>query len=339
MPHRVGGLFKQIITRENIVGAWEDYNRNRPVYRRREIDEPEVDSILAELETWHFNFGKPREKDIWEGGKIRHLKIPSFRSTIAQTAIFRVLNPEIDKRLPEMSMSSRKGKGGHLLAKKVKRFVRTHKKDAKFVLYFDIKKFYDHINLDDALAALERVFKEPVILSLVREIFEPCGKGLPIGYIGAHQIANLIGARIFRRLRSMKGITYGCVYMDNFHFFARSRAPLHRLRKEAVKVLAEFGMTMKKDWQIYPTAKRGVRIAGQSIKASGMTQLYPRINRNMHRAFKRAFNNPTEHNLASAMSYVGWLKSVNRIHILLDLIKEEKQKCRLILLPLLVPMS
>ena len=148
MPHRVGGLFKWIITRENIVGAWEDYNRNRPVYRRREIDEPEVDSILA-----------------------------------------------------------------------------------------------------------------------------------------------------------------------------------------------EFGMTMKKDWQIYPTAKRGVRIAGQSIKASGMTRLYPRINRNMRRAFKRAFNNPTEHNLASAMSYVGWLKSVNRIHILLDLIKEEKQKCRLILLPLLVPMS
>lgn len=339
MPHRVSGLYKQIITRENVVGAWEDYNSNRPVFRRRAIDDTEVDSIRAELESWCFDFGKPREKEIYEGGKKRLLKIPSFRSTIGQIAIFRVLSPVIDKRLPELSMSSRRGKGGHLLAKKVKRFVRTNKKDARYVFYFDIKKFYDHINLEDALDALERIFKEPILRSLVQQIFQPCGTGLPIGYVGAHQIANLIGAKIFRRLREMKGITYGCVYMDNFHFFARSRAPLHRLQKEAVKVLAEFGMTMKDDWQIYPTASRGVRIAGQIIKASGMTRLYPRIFRNMCRSFKRAFEFPTEHNLKSAMSYVGWLKSVNKVHILLDIIKRKKQECRLILLQLLVQTS
>ena len=36
MPHKVGHLFEKITTRENVVGAWEDYNRNRPICRRRE---------------------------------------------------------------------------------------------------------------------------------------------------------------------------------------------------------------------------------------------------------------------------------------------------------------
>lgn len=336
MPHRVGNLFSKIATRENIVGAWEDYNKNRPVRRRREIDESMVDSILAEISTGRFDFGKPREKDIFEGGKIRHLKIPSFRSCIAQYAVFRIINPIIDKRLPEMSMSSRKGRGGHLLAKKIKRLLRTHRDRAKFAFYFDIRKYYDHIRIDDAVNALLRIIKDPVVISLVYQMFEPCGNGLPIGYVGAHQLANLLGAKIFRELRSLKGITGGCVYMDNYHFFSRSRAPLHRAQKSAAKILAKYGMEMKPDWQIFPTASRGVRISGQIIKAKGMPRLYPRTYKRMHRAFNRAFEIPSEHNLMSAMSYIGWLKAINKTHIVWDKIKKEKQKCRLILLPLLV---
>ena len=143
-----------------MVGAWEDYNRNRPRCRRRELDDAEIDSIAAELSTWTFDFGKPREKDIWEGGKIRHLKIPSFRSTIAQYAVFRVIGPIIDARLPEMSMSSRKGRGGHLLARKVNRELRTHRDETRYGFYFDVRKFYDHIRLDDAIAALSRIVKD-----------------------------------------------------------------------------------------------------------------------------------------------------------------------------------
>lgn len=328
MPHRVGHLFERIATRENVVAAWEDYNRNRPVCRRREIDDAEVNSILAELSSWTFDFGKPREKDIWECGKIRHLKIPSFRSTIAQYAIFRVINPILDARLPEMSMSSRKGRGGHLLAKKVNRKIRTDRGDTAFALYFDIRKFYDHIRLDDAIRALSRVVKDQKVVSLVMQMFSPCGNGLPIGYVGAHMLANLVGAEIFRRLRQFKGVTYGCVYMDNFHFFARSRAPLHRLQKCAAKVLAEYGMTMKPDWQVFSVADRGVRIAGIVVKPRGTNALYRRTFRRMMAAMNRAFERPNERNLNSVMSYLGWLMATGRIRLVCDKIKKEKRKCR-----------
>lgn len=327
MPHKVGHLFEKIATRENVVGAWDDYNRNRPICRRREIDDAEVDSILSELSSWTFDFGKPREKDIWECGKIRHLKIPSFRSAIAQYAIFRVINPIIDDRLPEMSMSSRRGRGGHLLAKKVNRKIRTDRKGTAFSLYFDIRKFYDHIRIDDAISALSRIVKDEKVVSLVTQMFAPCGNGLPIGYVGAHMLANLVGAEIFRRLRQFKGITYGCVYMDNFHFFARSRAPLHRLHKFAVKVLAEYGMEMKPDWQIFPVWDRGVRIAGIVVKPRGTNKLYHRTFRRMMAAINRAFNRPNDKSLNSAMSYLGWLMATERTRMIFDKIKKEKMKC------------
>ena len=337
MPHRVGHLFEKISTRENVVGAWEDYNRNRPICRRREIDDAEVDSILSELSSWTFDFGKPREKDIWECGKVRHLKIPSFRSSIAQYAIFRVINPIIDARLPEMSMSSRRGRGGHLLAKKVNRRIRTDRKATAFALYFDIRKFYDHIRIDDAISALSRIVKDAKVISLVAQMFAPCGNGLPIGYVGAHMLANLVGAEIFRRLRQFKGVTYGCVYMDNFHFFARSRAPLHRLQKFAVKVLAEYGMEMKPDWQIFPVWDRGVRIAGIVLKPRGTNALYHRTFRRMMAAINRAFNRPNEKNLNSAMSYLGWLMATGRIRLICDKTKKEKMKCTFTLIRKLVP--
>ena len=337
MPHKVGHLFEKITTRENVVGAWEDYNRNRPICRRREIDDAEVDSILSELSSWTFDFGKPRERDIWECGKIRHLKIPSFRSTIAQYAVFRVINPIIDARLPEMSMSSRKGRGGHLLAKKVNRKIRTDRKDTAFALYFDIRKFYDHIRIDDAISALSRIVKDAKVVSLVTQMFTPCGGGLPIGYVGAHMLANLVGAEIFRLLRQFKGVTYGCVYMDNFHFFARSRAPLHRLQKFAVKVLAEYGMEMKPDWQIFPVEDRGVRIAGIVVKPRGTNRLYERTFRRMMAAISMAFKRQNEKNLNSVMSYLGWLMATGRTRLICDKIKEEKTKCRCTLIQKLVP--
>ena len=125
--------------------------------------------------------------------------------------------------------------------------------------------------------------------------------------------------------------------MDNFHFFARSRAPLHRLQKFAVKVLVEYGMEMKPDWQIFPVEDRGVRIAGIVVKPRGTNRLYDRTFRRMMAAISRAFKRPNEKNLNSVMSYLGWLMATGRMRLICDKIKEEKIKCRCTLIQKLVP--
>lgn len=255
----------------------------------------------------------------------------------AQTAVFRVLAPIIDKRLPELSYSSRKGYGGHRLAKKVSRFVRT-KKDgaAKYALYFDLKKYYDHLAVDTIVAALGRIVKDGWVLATVRAMFENAGDGLPIGYVGAHHLANLVAGRLFRAIRAVKGVAYGSVYMDNFHLFSRYKAPLKRAFRTAKERGAESGLEIKGDWQIFPLASRGAHIAGLIVTPRRLPRLYHRtmhrLRRNMDRFFAAESEQATNRLAASLCSRYGWLKAVRKEHIIYDRIKKEKQKCALSIL-------
>lgn len=329
VPHRVGYLKERIVSLENVCAAADEYNRARPRWLRKRFTIEWLNDIATDLANDRFVWDEPRRKDIYEGGKLRHLRIPSLRSSIAQSAIFRVLNPIIDARLPDMSYSSRRGRGGHALARKVSRFVRTKGDDAKFCLYFDIRKYYDHIKIDRAVECLSRVIKDKWVLKEVAAMFANIGSpGLPIGYIGAHQLANLYVADIFRKLRKReKSVRFGSIYMDNFTFLGRFKNPLHRLRKYAAEVLGSIGLEIKKDWQVFPTKDRGVRVGGLIIFRRGTPRLYKRINHRTMRNFDKAFSRPSKKHLDSLSSRYGWYLASNRKHIYFDKAKKEKQKC------------
>ena len=99
MPHRIGYLKERIVSLENVCAAADGYNKNRPRRLRRRFTMEWLNDIATDLANDRFVWDAPREKDIYECGKKRHLRIPSLRSAVAQGAIFRVINPIIDKRL------------------------------------------------------------------------------------------------------------------------------------------------------------------------------------------------------------------------------------------------
>lgn len=328
MPHRIGHLKERIVTLENVCAAADEYNRNRPKRLRRRFDIEWLNDIATDLANDRFVWDVPREKDIIECGKWRHLKIPSLRSAIAQGAIFRVVNPIIDRRLPEMSYSSRKGRGGHALARKAARFIRTKGRKARYCLYFDLKKYYDHIKIDTAVEILGRIIKDEWVLGEVKAMFSNVGAGLPIGYVGSHQLANLYVADIFRHLRTCeRSVGFGSVYMDNFSFLGEHKAPLHRMRRRGAARFAGRGLEMKRDWQVFPVGARGVRIGGLVLVPRGTARLYRRIHHRSMRAMDRLFRRPTERRIAGCASRFGWYMAVKRENIIFNRLKKEKAKC------------
>lgn len=340
MPHRIGYLKERIVSLENVCLAADEYNKARPRCRRRNFTIEWLNEIATDLANDRFVWDPPREKTIWEP-KERHLRVPSVRSCIAQIAIFRVLTPIIDARLPEMSYSSRKGKGGHALAEKTKRFIRTKGRKARYCLYFDWRKYYDHIDIDGVVQVLGRIVKDDWVLREVRAMFEGIGPGLPIGYVGAHQIANLYAAGIFRKLCAVKGVTGASIYMDNHCVFSAHKAPLKRALALALVEGAKAGLEIKPDWQIFPTATRGVRIAGQIIFPQGAPRLYRRIDHKLKRNLDKLLSGRCDEWLAQSLaSRFGWLKATGKEHILFNQIKKEKRACiRYILLNALMNFS
>lgn len=313
---RIGYLYEKVMTLDNVVEAWELYNRRRPLHLRKEVNMEEAKRILEMMMSDFIGvIGRPRTKYIREAGKMRKLQIPSFRSTIAQTALWNVCGGFIERRIHMQSFSSRKNMGGHLAAKKCERFIHQHGNgDAKYCFYFDIKKYYQHIDKRILMDRISTVFKDARIIELFRVIVYSTPEGLPIGYPFSHALANLFLVPLYFLLKSVKHVSKIYVYMDNWTVFSRYKKALRKALKHAMAWLSGVGCEMKPDWQIFPTKSRGVKICGFVI-THGSTRLYRRIWHRVMRNFdKFAKMRDREDLRLSLMSRLGWLKAVNQHH-------------------------
>lgn len=309
---RVGYLYEKIMTLDNVLAAWELYNSRRPPYLRKLVDVAVAIRILERMKTdFRGVIGRPRIKYIRESGKVRRLQIPSFQSTIAQTAIWNVCGEFVERRIHSQSFSSRKGMGGHLAARKCEKFVHCHGMDkAKYCFYFDIKKYYQHIDKRLLMDRLSCVFKDKKVLELFRIVVYSSDDGLPIGYPFSHALANLFLVPLYYLMMSVRNVSKVYVYMDNWTVFSRYKKPLKVAKEFADRWLAGVGCSIKSDWQIFPTRCRGVKICGFVI-TSGRTRIYPRIWKRLRRNFDRYQKTPNMHLYLSLMSRLGWLKAIN----------------------------
>lgn len=311
---RVGYLYEKVMTPGNIRAAYDSYNRNRPSWLHHEYDEVEAKWILREMKRdFAACVGTARVKPYCDRGKWRTLEIPgTFRSSIAQIALWNVCGPFVERRIHSNSFSSRKGKGGHLAARKVKRFVQTHADgDAKYCLYFDIRKYYAHIDKRIVMDRLSTIFKDRRVLGMFRDVVYSTPVGLPIGYPFSHALANLYIVPLYWLACSTKGISAMYVYMDNHNVFSRYKAPLRRFRKLAVSWLAGVGCEIKADWQIFPTRSRPVKICGLAIRADGQCRLYRSLWHRTMRNFDRLVRQFRLSDYLGMMSRLGWLDLCN----------------------------
>ena len=297
----------------NIRAAWANYNAHRPICRRVEFDEARADRILGRMQSDFAGvIGRPRVKYIRESGKLRRLQIPAFESCIAQLAVWNICGPYVERRIHDNSYSSRKGKGGHALVRKVQRFVHTKAKgEARYCLYFDISKYYAHIDKRIMLDRLRAIFKDERVIELFAAVIASTDQGLSIGYPFSHALANLYLSPLYYLVASFRNVSRVWVYMDNWLIFSRFKAPLKRALKSARAYLRGLGCRIKGDWQIFPTAARAVKVCGVRV---GVTRdmLYRRLWRRTVRNFARLVRGLGEGELLGMRSRLGWLDLINR---------------------------
>lgn len=309
---RVGYLYERVIDYDNIVGAMADYDRKRSVDRRRGIDCKLAWDLKRRMtEDFKSVIGKPMMKTIREYGKERQLEIPSYESCIAQLALWRVCEPYVDKRIHGQSFSSRKGYGGFKAAKKCERFVHQNSNgNAKYCLYFDVRKFYQHIRKDVVMECLGRIFKDRRVLGMFHDVVYSTEVGLPIGYQFSHALANLYLVPLYYEIVGIRGVSKAYVYMDNWTVFSRYKKSLHKAHDVAERWLSERGCSIKDDWQLFPTAARDVKICGFKV-SHGQTCLYDGNWKRTLKDFRKA-ERGDDSALLSMQSRRGWLRSINR---------------------------
>lgn len=252
---------------------------------------------------------------IHDKGKDRELwKLPYFPHRIIQWAIMLQVEPIFNEVLTTFTCASLPNRGIHRAMK----LMDTYMKDragCQYCLKIDIHHFYPSINHDVLKGLLRKKIKDSKLLALLDMIIDSHPpKGIPIGSYLSQYLANFYISYFDHWLKEKMGVKYVVRYMDDVVILHHSKEFLHWLRKQMDIYLSDLlGLEIKKNWQVFPTAVRGVDFIGYRF-FFGFKLLrkktYKRFKRTMVK-IRQKWESGSRINYrewCSVNSYVGWLK-------------------------------
>lgn len=241
--------------------------------------------------------------------KERHLKIPCLWDQCVHHAVVRVLAPYIQRRNYFYNCGSMPGAGQIRATRAMRRWMAA-KKIIKYGESLDIEHFFENCKAEYVMKALSRIFKDKKFLALNRMILASMGDVLAIGFTVSHWYGNLVLMYVDFEIkqRILPDCKY-CRYMDDMVLLHNNKRKLHRAREAIAKLLEERGLRLKRNWQIYKIAGRGVTFLSYRF-FHGYTIMRKRLMYRIARKVKSASKSKkiTPHNAASMLSYIGIMK-------------------------------
>lgn len=179
-----------------------------------------------------------------------------FRDRVVQWAIYRQLNPLLDKRYLQTSYGCRVGGGVHRAVKKLKEYLRLQTGTA-YVLKMDISKYFYRIDHDVLMDILRRITKDDGLLWLLHEIIYSdhdfgistddydfsgpriSGVGMPIGNLSSQMFANLYLNEADQFAKHVLKCKYYLRYMDDIVVVSNDHDYLKMVWREMEAFLSE----------------------------------------------------------------------------------------------------
>jgi RNA-directed DNA polymerase len=168
-------LFEQVLTRQNLLLAWQRVRANKGAAG---VDGMTLDEfpdwaraghwqgIVSELKAGCYQPSPVRRIEIGkpDGGK-RPLGIPTVTDRIIQQAIAQILTPIFDPGFSAHSFGFRPGRNGQQAVQQVQRYIQEGRRIAVDV---DLSKFFDRVNHDLLMTLLGRKVRDKRLLRLIR---------------------------------------------------------------------------------------------------------------------------------------------------------------------------
>src|SRR5438067_1175266 len=265
-------LIDKVYALPNLQRAWRQVAENGgaagadgvTLGKFRENTEQRLDELAADLRSKTYRPKPVRRVYIPKaGGGQRPLGIPSVRDRIVQQALLQVLGPLFEAKFSSRSHGFRPERGCATALSVVDRAV---KHGYEWVVDADIEAFFDRVDHDKLIAALNEEIADGSVLNLIARILkagvclpetsqvEPTELGTPQGGPLSPLLANVYLHGFDERLAQAG---YGLVrYADDFVVFARSEGEATAALGLAREVLeGELGLTL------HPEKTRVVSVA------------------------------------------------------------------------------
>lgn len=322
---RYGWLFEKAFSKENIKLAIKKSSKGK---RKRRVVRRVLSNIDNEVENiykivWGGKY-EPLECATFErkdcvSGKIRTITKPKYYPDhIIQWCIYLALYDVLTECMINNTFSSIKGRGQVAGKNAVIKKLR-NKKETRYYLKIDIKKFYPSINTVKLMRMFERKIKDPKMLDIISRILRKYD-GLPIGMILSQLFSNYYLYSIDQYYD--KHIYFR--YADDIVIFSSSKKTLHTILKSLNEDLEKLDLTMKENYQIRKTDKEMLDYMGYRMdhdKVIMRKAIMIRLNRKVLKYQKKK----SYHNAAGVVSYMGFVKHsdsykfyMDRVHPYID---------------------
>lgn len=317
---RYGNLWQTICSMDNLRLAHQNARRKKTFYREVKMVDANPDYYLKQIQDSFLNHTyKTSEYVIFnrrEGRKMREIyKLPYFPDRIAQWAVIQVIEPILIRHMTADTYSAIPGRGPQKAIRKMQKAIHVDKEGTKYCLKIDMRKYYHSIPRDRLKATLATIFKDKDLLWFLSEIIDstPGETGVPIGNYCSQYEGNIYLSSMDHWLKEEKKVKHYYRYMDDIVILGSSKEELHRLYHDIDKYATEkLGLFIKDNWQVFPTAVRGVDFLGARV-FDGYILLRKSIVNNMKRRLKR-INEKLERkgtisygDFCSICSYEGWM--------------------------------
>lgn len=312
---RIGHLYEKMcdigLIKEAIHNAAKDKHHYAHVRRILENDEKYALKIKAMLEDESF-YPSPYIHDIIQEGpsrKQREISKPRFYpDQIIHWCIYLALKPWLFNRFYGLNAGSIPGRGVHFGKRHVAKWLRKDRKNTKYYLKMDVKKFYPSIQPKRVVEKLRKKIKDERFIRLNEKILS-MDSGLPIGMLLSQVYANFFLTDVDYWIKQELGAKHYIRYMDDMVVFGNNKKALHRMRKAIEKRLEENGLRLKANWQVCRLDKEPLDFMGfrfyRNHTALRRSIMYA-ISRRVRKAHK-AGRNVSAHQAAAVISYLGWI--------------------------------
>jgi len=212
---RFWGLYGHVCKRETLRAAYELAKQHDGApgsdgvtFEAIEADGVDtfLDQLREELVQRRYRPQRPRKVGIpKEGGKVRHLSIPSIRDRVVQGALKLILEPIFEADFQPGSYGYRPKQSAHAAVQRVSEAIVQGK---TYVLDLDLRSYFDTVRHHIVLEKIARRVCDDAVLWLLRLILKASGRhGVPQGGVISPLLSNVYLTEVDRMLERAKAVT------------------------------------------------------------------------------------------------------------------------------------
>lgn len=257
--------------------------------------------------------------------KKRTIAIPKFfPDQCIHHAIIQVFAPIAQHSAYQYNCGCVPKKGTHYAKKTIEKWIRKDPQGTSKILKMDLSKCYPSIKHEELRKKFSRRFKDQKFLRLIFRIIasyqQPMTQkgerllpeieavGIPVGLYTSPWFCNFFLEDIDHEIKEKTGVKHHIRYVDDIVLFDSSKKKLHKVLRWLQKRLAEIGLNVKKNWQVFKLKNRALDFLGFKFY-KGWTTIRKSIVLRIKRKAKRigAMGYVSLENASAMISYMGWI--------------------------------